>query len=126
LFARLAVHELIAQPELLAPSSSQDLAALLDGNHRSLFAFAVGRLTKASRTARPLLEALALAQGRGVPRSEGIWAQIATALAGSRIVHHARRGVRVQRVPAGPRNLPRTPSARCGPRRPRNIRTGGQ
>jgi hypothetical protein len=85
LFARLAVHELIAQPELLAPSKSQILAALLEGNHRSLFASAVGRLTKASRTARPLLEALALAQGRGVPRSEGIWAQMATALAGSRI-----------------------------------------
>jgi hypothetical protein len=88
LFARLAVHELIAQPRLLAPSSSQDLAAIVDGNHRSLFAFAVGRLTKASRTARPLLEALALAQGRGVPRSEGIWAQMATALAGSRIGEH--------------------------------------
>lgn len=85
LFARLAIHELIAQPDLLTPSSSQDLAALLDGNHRSLFAFAVGRLSKASWTARPLLEALALAQGRGVPRSEGIWAQMATALAGSRI-----------------------------------------
>jgi energy-coupling factor transporter ATP-binding protein EcfA2 len=85
LFARLAVHELIAQPELLAPSSRRDLAALLEGNHRSLFAFAVGRLTRGARTARPLLEALALAQGRGVPRSEGIWAQMATALAGSRI-----------------------------------------
>jgi hypothetical protein len=85
LFARLAVHELIAQPELLTPSRSEALAALLDGNHSSLFAFAVGRLTKASRTARPLLEALAFAQGRGVPRSEGIWAQIASALAGSRI-----------------------------------------
>lgn len=85
LFARLAVHELLAQPELLAPASSRELAALLDGNHRSLFAFAVTRLTKASRAARPLLEALALAQGRGVPRSEGIWAQMATALAGSRI-----------------------------------------
>jgi hypothetical protein len=85
LFARLAVHELIAQPELLAPSSSRDLAALLEGNHSSLFAFAVSRLTRASRTASPLLEALALAQGRGVPRSEGVWAQMASALAGSRI-----------------------------------------
>jgi hypothetical protein len=85
LFVRLAVYELITQPGLLAPGSRRDLAALLDGNHRSLFAFAVGRLTKASRTARPLLEALALAQGRGVPRSEGIWAQMAAALAGSRI-----------------------------------------
>jgi energy-coupling factor transporter ATP-binding protein EcfA2 len=85
LFARLAVHELIAQPGLLAPSSQRDLAALLDGDHRSLFAFAVGRLTKASAAAGPLLQALALAQGRGVPRSEGIWAQMATALAGSPI-----------------------------------------
>jgi hypothetical protein len=85
LFARLVVHELITQPGLLAPASHRDLATLLDGNHRSLFAFAVSRLTKASRTARPLLEALGLAQGRGVPRSEGIWAQMAAALAGSRI-----------------------------------------
>jgi hypothetical protein len=85
LFARLAVHELIAQPGLLAPTSRRDLATLLEGKHRSLFAFAVGRLTKASRAARPLLEALALAQGRGVPRSEGIWAQMAAALAGSQI-----------------------------------------
>ncbi len=85
LFARLVVHELIAQPRLLTPANHRDLATLLDGNHRSLFAFAVSRLTRASRTARPLLEALALAQGRGVPRSEGIWAQMAAALAGSRI-----------------------------------------
>jgi hypothetical protein len=85
LFARLAVHELIARPGLLVPSSRRDLATLMDGNHRSLFAFAIGRLAQASRTARPLLEALALAQGRGIPRSEGIWAQMATALAGSHI-----------------------------------------
>jgi hypothetical protein len=99
LFARLAVHELIAQPELMAPSSSRDLAAFLDGNHRSLFAFAISRLTKASGTARPLLEALALAQGRGVPRSEGIWAQMATALAGSRI---GERDIEDLLVQAGP------------------------
>lgn len=85
LFARLAVHELIAQPDLLASSGSGDLAVLLDGDHRTLFNFAVSRLTTASRSARPLLEALALAQGRGVPRSEGIWAQMASALAGSQI-----------------------------------------
>ena len=81
LFARLAVYELIAHPELLAPSSSEALAALLDGDHNSLFASAVRRLTEASPAARPLLEALALAEGRGVPRSEGIWAEMATALA---------------------------------------------
>ena len=80
MFARLAVHELIAHPELLTPSSGEPLASLLDGNYRSLFASAVRRLTDASPAARPLLEALALAQGRGVPRSEGIWAQMATAL----------------------------------------------
>jgi hypothetical protein len=86
LFARLAVHELIARPELLTASGSQVLAALLDGDFRSLFAAAVRHLTEASPAARPLLEALALAQGRGVPRSEGIWAQMATALAqGSQI-----------------------------------------
>jgi hypothetical protein len=85
LFARLAVHELITKPELLTPSNQRELNMLLEGNHRSLFDFVVGRLTKASRVARPLLEALALAQGRGVPRSEGIWAQMATALAGSQV-----------------------------------------
>jgi hypothetical protein len=81
LFARLAVHEMVTQPELLLPSGRRELATVLDGDHRSLFAFAVGRLTKASRTARPLLEALAFAQGRGVPRSEGIWAVMAAAFA---------------------------------------------
>ena len=89
LFARLAVHELIAHPELLASSGSQALTSLLEGNHRSLFASAIGRLTNTSPAARPLLEALTLAQGRGVPRSEGIWAQMATALVpGNQIGEH--------------------------------------
>jgi hypothetical protein len=81
LFARLAVHELIARPELVAPSNKQALDVLLNGDLRSLFASALRRLTGAFPAAKPLLEALTLAQGRGVPRSEGIWAQMATALA---------------------------------------------
>lgn len=84
LFARLAVHELIAHPDFLAPSNTQALATLLDGDLRSLFASAIRRITENSPAARPLLEALALAQGHGVPRSEGIWAQMATALAAGR------------------------------------------
>jgi len=80
LFARLAVHEIIARPELLSHEHRDELETLLGGDHRTLFAAAVARLTASSCTARPLLEALALARGRGVPRADRVWALIAEAL----------------------------------------------
>ena len=84
LYARLAVHEILARPELLAPEAQPELAALLEQDHRGLFAIAVRRLTVADRNFRPMLEALAHARGRGLPRADGIWATAATAFADHR------------------------------------------
>lgn len=81
LFARLAVHELLAQPDLLVPDRAVDLAALLTRDHRALFAAAVDRLAVAAPVNLGLLEALALAQGRGLPRADRIWAIVTSALA---------------------------------------------
>ena len=81
LFARLAIHELIARPELLSLARREELEELLGGDHRALFAAAVARLTVGSRAARPLLEALAIARGRGIPRSDRVWALVADAMA---------------------------------------------
>lgn len=84
LFARLAVHEILARPDLLLPASRTTLTDLLRGDHRSLFAAAVARLAAQAPAADPLLEALALARGRGMPRADRIWAIAATALAEDR------------------------------------------
>ena len=81
LFARLAVYELIADPVLLDPARSRSLARLLAADHRDLFTVAVARLARQSDNFLPLLEALALTRGRGVPILDGIWALMATALA---------------------------------------------
>ncbi|TDW81914.1 hypothetical protein EV137_7925 [Kribbella pratensis] len=79
LHARLAVHEILARPELLTAEARPELADLLAQDHRGLFATAVERLTVADRSFRPLLEALAHARGRGLPRADGIWATAAGA-----------------------------------------------
>jgi hypothetical protein len=79
LFARLAVHEVLARPELL--DARDELTELLSGDHRGLFGAAVRRITADDPTALPLLEALALARGRGAPRADRIWATMAAALA---------------------------------------------
>ncbi|MEV0982114.1 AAA family ATPase, partial [Streptomyces sp. NPDC049915] len=76
LHARLAVHEIIHDPRLL-----QDPAPLRNSSHRQLFARAVHRLSTRNPTYGPLLHALALAQGRGLPLRDGIWSTIAAAIA---------------------------------------------
>ena len=53
---------------------------LLPGDHRALFAAAIVRLSRQRPAVRPLLEALALAQGRGLPRIDRTWATAANAL----------------------------------------------
>lgn len=78
LYGRLAVHEVISNPELAA-----DPTPLLECDHRQLFTRAVERLSDKAPCHRLLLEALALAQGRGLPIADGVWAGIATALADS-------------------------------------------
>lgn len=79
LYARLVVHEILARPELLTDAGRPELTALLAEDHRGLFAAAVRRLTAADRSFGPLLEALAHARGRGMPRADGIWATAAGA-----------------------------------------------
>jgi WD40 repeat protein/type II secretory pathway predicted ATPase ExeA len=88
LFAKLAVHEILAMPGLLAPDRAGELADLLSGNHRRLFVAAVARLRDHSARHGALLEALALAQGRGLPIRDGIWALVASALAGVEVGDH--------------------------------------
>ncbi|MFG3163848.1 hypothetical protein ACGFY8_28680 [Streptomyces sp. NPDC048232] len=78
LYGRLAVHEIISNPELAA-----DPAPLLACDHRQLFARAVDRLNEQAPCNRLLLEGLALSQGRGLPIADGVWAGVATALADS-------------------------------------------
>jgi WD40 repeat protein len=53
---------------------------LLAGDHRTLFGAAVERLARERAASRPLLEALALARGRGLPRSRDVWLTVARSL----------------------------------------------
>ena len=79
LFARLATAELLARPERAAPGGP-GLVELLSGGHRGLFAAAVVRIGHDKPAVVALLHALALARGRGAPRSGDIWATMARAL----------------------------------------------
>jgi hypothetical protein len=81
LYARLAVHEILARPELLTATRREELSQLLARDHRALFAAAVQRLASKESIFDPLLEALAFTQGRGLPRADHIWATVASALA---------------------------------------------
>ncbi|WAZ21741.1 ATP-binding protein [Streptomyces cinnabarinus] len=73
LYARLAVHELMARPELLRSANREQRGELLAHDYRALFAAAVSRLGDRDPAYAPLLEALALGQGRGLPRTDGVW-----------------------------------------------------
>ncbi len=56
---------------------------MLASDRTGLFGSAVARITHGLPVAGPLLLALALAQGRGLPRADGIWAHAASGVAGS-------------------------------------------
>ncbi|MFD9339829.1 AAA family ATPase, partial [Streptomyces sp. NPDC060028] len=75
LYARLAAHELLADPALLT-----DPAPLISRTHRQLFTRALERLHRTDARYTPLLRALGLTQGRGLPDQDGIWATAAGAL----------------------------------------------
>ncbi|MET8731260.1 WD40 repeat domain-containing protein [Streptomyces parvus] len=75
LYARLAAHELLSNPTLLA-----DPTPLIGRTHRQLFTRALERLHHANPHYTPLLRALGLAQGRGLPDQDSIWAHTAAAL----------------------------------------------
>ncbi|MFF3020726.1 AAA family ATPase [Streptomyces sp. NPDC057939] len=76
LYARLAAHELLNTPHLLT-----DPTPLLGLTHRQLFTRALERLGVLNPHYTPLLKALGLAQGRGLPDQDDIWAAMADALA---------------------------------------------
>ncbi|MEV7122143.1 AAA family ATPase, partial [Kitasatospora griseola] len=75
LYARLAAHELLNTPALLANPTP-----LLGRTHRQLFTHALERLHHTNPHYTPLLRALGLAQGRGLPDQDGIWGCVADAL----------------------------------------------
>ncbi|GGO82948.1 hypothetical protein GCM10012280_10800 [Wenjunlia tyrosinilytica] len=85
LFARLAVHEILARPGLLTEPGLTALTRLLTRDHRGLFALAVARLDEEFPWSVPLLRALSLALGRGLPRAERIWGRIAEAVADGKL-----------------------------------------
>lgn len=78
LFAHLAVAELLARPPLDPDDAA--LRALLTRGHRGLFAAAMQRLSAEDSTLVAMLHALALARGRGLPETGGIWTSVARAL----------------------------------------------
>ncbi|MFE3317465.1 PQQ-binding-like beta-propeller repeat protein [Nocardia sp. NPDC059195] len=78
LFARLAVHEVLADRRWQFPSTWE---RLLGQDHQHLFEVAVDRLEARHPSHRPLLRALAFARGRGVPDQGGLWVVLARALA---------------------------------------------
>ncbi|MGX1812237.1 NACHT and WD repeat domain-containing protein, partial [Nocardia sp. NPDC055321] len=81
LFARLLVHELLADP---AQRSTAAWTRLLAGEHRALFATAVTRLTTDQPKHLALLTALAYARGRGLPAADNLWTITAQAITASR------------------------------------------
>ena len=80
LFARLAVHTILNSPDLLRQDNAEQLARLLTGDHKALFAYAVERISAATRNVWPLLRALSFMHGRGLPRADGVWATLASAI----------------------------------------------
>ncbi|WP_288047882.1 hypothetical protein [Nocardia sp.] len=77
LFARLLVHELLADPRQRTRTA---WTRLLARDHQSLFAAAVARLSDGQPALLALLKALAFARGRGLPAVESIWVTAAQAL----------------------------------------------
>ncbi|GJF30280.1 hypothetical protein KNE206_29800 [Kitasatospora sp. NE20-6] len=75
LYVRLAAHELLNDPRLIT-----DPGPLIGRTHRQLFTRALERLHRTDPAYTPLLRALGLAQGRGLPDQDGIWARAADAL----------------------------------------------
>ncbi|MFE1592363.1 AAA family ATPase, partial [Nocardia sp. NPDC058705] len=84
LFARLAVHEVLADKRWHLPANWD---ALLGHDHQHVFSVAVERLANKHRSHLPLLRALAFARGRGVPDQGGLWVVLARALAPDHDIH---------------------------------------
>jgi hypothetical protein len=78
LFARLAVREIIAEPELA--DNKELLAKVLGSGHSGIFGHAVARLARTAPGVEALLHVLTYAHGNGFPRTGGIWATAASEL----------------------------------------------
>jgi WD40 repeat protein len=78
LFARLAVHEILATATWPV---STELSELLAADHRGLFRRALNRISAKHPANLPIIRALAHSQGRGIPLRDGVLALVATALA---------------------------------------------
>ncbi|MDR1512115.1 MAG: hypothetical protein LBS56_01335, partial [Propionibacteriaceae bacterium] len=84
LYARLAAFELEAadDPSLLAESITADgPAAALGAGCAEVLAKALDRIKAADPANTAILQALALAQGRGIPEKDGVWTAAAQGLA---------------------------------------------
>lgn len=86
LFARLAASAFIEDPDLL---TGDGLARVTSSDCRGLFCLALDRLHRRNPSFVPLLEALALSRGRGLPADDGLWVSMAAALAGQETVTDA-------------------------------------
>ena len=106
LFARLTVHELLHTPSLLSPGRAGSLRRLLAGTHRDLFGAALARLRDQDDAFGPLLHALALARGRGLPIADDVWGAVAAALAPDPSTPHPS----ARPDPDGPARCPGVPS----------------
>ena len=78
LFARLAVYEILADPELVDDDAR--LRRVLGAGHSGIFAYAVNRLAEDAPDVEALLHVLTYARGNGFPSQAGIWAVAASAL----------------------------------------------
>jgi WD40 repeat protein len=81
LYARLAAHEILADPGYLRTDRRDDLRVLLGHDYAGLFNVAVRRLTDGAPQNRALLTALASAEGRGLPMLDQVWQAVARACA---------------------------------------------
>jgi WD40 repeat protein len=84
LYARLAAFELesAVDPALFAESITADgPAATLGPGCAEVFAKALERIKAANPANKAILQALALAQGRGIPEKDGVWTSAAQSLA---------------------------------------------
>ncbi|WP_158778877.1 AAA family ATPase [Streptomyces cellulosae] len=81
----LMVREIEQRPDVLKPDTESRTALenLLARDRTGLFGSAVARITEELPTAELFLRALAFAQGRGLPRADGLWAHAAAGITGS-------------------------------------------
>lgn len=78
LYARLVVEEILARPGL---AREGDVVHELGHTSAAVFGKAVARLRNNNRAVRPMLTALALSRGGGLPIRDGVWAAVASAIA---------------------------------------------